>query len=106
MTDIKLMKVLEEYGYDTLGLALDIINRQQAEIKRLEAENKIAKAGKASFEQCFHEASKQLKTARADAIRDFTKVLTKEAGYFGRAVAVEMIELLAKETIKGGGKNG
>lgn len=64
-----------------LQLAIDLINRQKAEIERLE------KAAK-DFEECFHRMDSlyhikcmELKVARAEAIKEFAKRLKESVEY-------------------------
>ena len=73
----------------TIGNAIDLINRQKAEIERLTIDMNAARLGMIAE----HE---RLKTAKAEAIKEFAERLRKEAGYFGRAVAVEDIDNLVK----------
>ena len=127
MTDIK--KIIEDLEYaryhctsskgkDAINDAIDLINRQQAEIERLKAENEKAKNYLA---KCFdkYEKTKIAKeslentvyTARAEAIKAFAermKALDRldvDVSYgYGRehyteAIAVNLIDNLVKEII-------
>ena len=97
MTDIK--KIIEDLEYaryhctsnkgkDAINDAIDLINRQQAEIERLKAENEKAKNYLA---KCFdkYEKTKIAKeslentvyTARAEAVKEFAERLKEKANY-------------------------
>lgn len=127
MTDIK--KIIEDLEYaryhctsnkgkDAINDAIDLINRQQAEIERLKAENEKAKNYLA---KCFdkYEKTKIAKeslentvyTARAEAVKEFAERLKAldrldvDVSYgYGRehyteAIAVNLIDNLVKEII-------
>lgn len=52
---------------------LDLINRQQAEIERLNAENMLTMSERNAFRTSFYEVSKQLKTAKSESVKEFVK---------------------------------
>ena len=54
---------------------LDLINRQQAEIDRLNAENMLTMSERNAFRNSFYEVSKQLKHAKSESIKEFAERL-------------------------------
>lgn len=92
------------YGYCTnlaLTHALNLINRQRAEIERLQNECDQAWEEHSDiqikYDLLFDEAKALIEKSKAEAVKEFAEILKKEAGYFGRAVAVKDIDDLVKE---------
>ena len=56
-------------------------------------------------DRCACELLDQRDKARAEVVKEFAARLRKEAGYFGRAVAVEDIDNLVKEMTEGNHDN-
>ena len=61
------------HGYELNRKALDLIISQQAEIERLSAENMLTMSERNAFRTSFYEISKQLKTAKSEAVKEFVK---------------------------------
>ena len=59
--------------------SLDLINRQKAEIERLQSNRDVWQTGYVSIEAKAWELSRQLNTAKAEAIKDFAERLTDKA---------------------------
>ena len=85
MTDNEIIKALEGCSCDTLELALDLINRQKAEIERYEKENNekfnkwevLDRRTKERYSQLYEEAKSVL---RAKAIEEFAERLKEKDG--------------------------
>ena len=109
MTDTEIIKVLEHCAksggcrecpmYDRkdasclpllIKNALELINRQKAEIERLTIKMNAFGLGMKRLAQ-------DLETAKSEAIREFAERLKKQAGYFARAVLVDDIDNIVKE---------
>lgn len=56
-------------------LTLDLITRLQAEIERLNAENMLTISERNAFRTSFYDVLKQLKIAKSEAVKEFTKRL-------------------------------
>lgn len=63
------------HGYELNEKALDLITRQQLEIERLNIENMLTMSERNAFRASFYEISKQLKTAKSKAVKEFAKRL-------------------------------
>ena len=102
MTDNEIIKALEEYNFQNLDVIkgitikdiLDLINRQKAEVERLqeksiaddkllndriqEAVNSVSKANQKyvdALEKAFNDKVQELKTAKAEAVKEFAERL-------------------------------
>ena len=87
--------------------AVDIIERQQAEIERLnhiraELSKEIdrLKEKAKGFQELWCEAEGDIRTARAEAIEEFAERLKKEMS-FGRYIQADQIDNLVKEMTEG-----
>lgn len=122
MADNDIIKDLEEYIEHTI-LAFDegkpqieirdilgVINRQKAEIKRLQEECNEAWRDHADvaikYNRLFDEAETLIKKSRAEAIKEFVERLKKEKYYSGNrmgygtwVVEVESIDNLVKKMV-------
>ena len=84
--------------------ALDLINRQQKEIVRLEYENEIlSKNADTAFQDGLNEAqdlyAEQVKAEiKSEAIKEFAERLKKELG-FGHYIQPDQIDNLVKEMV-------
>lgn len=82
----------------------------KAEVNKLNAENMLTMSERNAFRNSFYELSKQLKTAKSEAVKEFAERVKKEAVtrlYYGtnleleetECVEVEDIDNLLKETV-------
>ncbi len=106
MEDKEIIKALERCadgsGKGIIQAAIDLINRQQAEIERLHNENEeLLKAIANAYDlNCFLEASR--KCVRNEAIKEFAERLKEKSRYPYGTIYVEHIDNLVKEMQKGG----
>ena len=90
-----------------LSDTIKLINRQKAEIERLENENKIlSENADTAFQDGLNEAqdlyAEQIRREiRAEAIKEFAERLKTEMS-FGRYIQVDQIDNLVKEMTEGG----
>ena len=81
MTDNEIIKILIDYGTQckpyVISAAIDLINRQQAEINKLNAENMLTISERNAFRTSFYDVLKQLKIAKSEAIKEFAERLKK-----------------------------
>ena len=82
--------------------AFNLINRQKAEIERLETELGFAKAFRketdAEFSLMHRKYGNMLKTAKAEAVKEFAERLKPRLG-FGRYLSYDELDNLVKETV-------
>ena len=60
---------------DFFNNCIDLINHQQAEINKLNAENMLTTSERNAFRTSFYNALKQLKIAKSEAIKEFAERL-------------------------------
>lgn len=90
------------HGYELNEKALDLITRQQVEIERLNIENMLTMSERNAFRASFYEVSKQLKTAKSKAVKEFAERLKEKAMQkfdWNEYVEVEEIDNIVKEMV-------
>lgn len=105
-------KKITEKDLNTISYALDLINRQQAEIERLNIDLKAMRGAANSYKAHYEdlksenlETIKILKTAKSEAVREFAESLKRKSELVApsvwaipyRAVAVADIDRLIEE---------
>lgn len=80
--------------------ALALINRQKAEIERLQTATEEAVGCFHRMESLYHIKCTELKVARAEAVKEFAERLKRELS-FGRYTDAERIDNLVKEFTEG-----
>lgn len=83
--------------------ALNLIDSQKAEIERLNTENMLTLSERNAFRTSFYEVSKQLKTAKSEAVREFAERLKEnlqwDVEYDNKLVFESDIDNLVKEMV-------
>ena len=103
----KFIAKYEEYYKPMMADALDLINRQKAEIERLEKELSTATNHITRLENQIERLLPMLKTKRAEAIKEFAERLKeKRDGGAYPYVLVNVIDNLLKELTEGGNEDG
>ena len=88
------------HGYELNKKALDLIARQQLEIERLNIENTLTMSERNAFCASFYEVSKQLKTAKSKAVKEFAERLKEKKRELDRFILYdEDIDNLVKEMV-------
>lgn len=88
------------HGYELNEKALDLITRQQVEIERLNTENMLTMSERNAFRASFYEVSKQLKTAKSEAVKEYAERLKEKKRELDRFILYdEDIDNLVKEMV-------